>query len=202
MELYLLRHGRSCANDANLVTGDKADPLSPAGRKQAVASAKLLHQFNLDDCDTVRFVSDWKRAQETAALAVPDMPFTVDARLGETNAGMAAQMKLSTFNHAYPDFWTSFSPERPYPNGESHADLYTRMLAWTADLTKTFPTDAKVLAVTHAGPICAILHSVCKTDMVHFPIFLSANAALTKIEQTSADSWRLAFFSLSSEMAV
>lgn len=202
MELYLLRHGRSCANDANLVTGDKTDPLSPTGRKQAVASARLLHQFNLDDYDTVRFVSDWKRAQETAALAAPQMSFAIDARLGETNAGSAAQMNLRTFNQAYPDFWTSFTPHRPYPGGESHADLYSRVLAWTADLTKTFPPNAKVLAVTHAGPICAILHSVCKTDMVHFPIFLSANASLTKIEQTTADSWRLAFFSLSSEMVV
>lgn len=201
MELYLLRHGRSLANAANLVTGSKTDALCPIGREQAGAAAKLLHRFGLDSGRAVCFVSDWQRAQETAALAAPALHFTVDARLGETDAGTAAALPLDAFNRAHPCFWSSFSPDRAYPGGESHAELFARVLDWREDLENTLPSDATVLAVTHAGPICCLLHAVCKTEMAHFPAFLAANASLTKLEQPDGASWRLAFFSLTPEMA-
>lgn len=199
MELYLLRHGRSLANTAHLVTGSKADPLCPEGRGQARTATGLLRRFGLDGGNTVCFASDWERAKETAALAAPALHFTVDARLGETDAGAAAEMPLDEFNRAHPTFWSSFSPDRAYPGGESHAELSARVLSWQRELETTLPPETKVLAVTHAGPICCLLHAACKVDMIHFPTFLAANASLTKLERISGTPWRLAFFSLSPE---
>lgn len=200
MELYLLRHGRSLANTANLVTGRKTDILCPEGQKQARAASTLLRYFEIESGSTVSFVSDWERAKETAALAAPDMSFIIDARLGETNAGTAAAMSLDEFNQTHPVFWSSFKPDRPYPGGESHADLYARVLEWQEELEHTVPAGVKVLAVTHAGPICCLLHAACKTDMTHFPTFLATNASLTKLERTGTAPWRLVFFSLSLEV--
>ncbi len=197
MELYLLRHGLSLANVANLVTGNRTDVLCPEGRKQAEAAASLLRRFGLDGGDTVCFVSDWMRARETAALAAPEQCFTVDARLGETDAGAAAEMPLDEFNRAYPAFRSSFRPERAYPGGESHAELFARVLGWQKELETTLPSETKVLAVTHAGPISCLLHAVCRSDMAYFPAFLAANASLTKLERINGQPWRLVFFSLS-----
>ncbi|MDR1396725.1 MAG: histidine phosphatase family protein [Desulfarculales bacterium] len=202
MEIYLLRHGCSMANASNLVTGSKEDILCPEGREQARAASRLLHCFALDADDTTCFVSDWKRARETAALAAPTQSFCVDSRLGETDAGAAAEMDLDTFNRAYPAFWLSFTADRAYPGGESHADLYARVLNWRDEVENTLTPGAKVLAVTHAGPLCCLLHAACKVDMAHFPMFLAANASLSKLERVGAGSWRLAFFSFSYEMLV
>lgn len=200
MEIYLLRHGRSQANEANLVTGGKADILCLEGRRQAVAAAKLLHHCGLDNKDTLCFVSDWVRARETAALAAPSLFFHTEPRLGETDAGSVADMPQEEFTGAYPTFWSSFNPDRAYPGGESHAELHARVLAWLTEVVSMHPTDARVLAVTHAGPISCLLHAVCKVDMAHFPMFIAANASLTKLKSIGADSWSLTFFSLSPEM--
>jgi len=202
MELYLLRHGRSAANEKKLVTGDKSDDLTPEGREQAHAVKRLLALFNLDHPSTRCFVSDWQRARETAALVAPDREFIVDARLGETAAGSVANMALAAFTKEYPEFWNDFDPGRPYPDGESHRDLYDRVLAWRTDLENTLPYGARVLAVTHAGPVCCLLHAACKVSLEHFPMFLAANASLTKLERQKNASWRLAFFSLPLEAAL
>lgn len=200
MELYLLRHGLSQANVANLVTGSKRDALCAEGRKQAEAASRLLHRFGLDGGDTVCFVSDWERARETAALAAPALRFAVDERLGEADAGMAAELPLEEFNRAHPSFWSSFRPDRAYPGGESHAELFARVLDWQKELETTLPPESKVLAVTHAGPVCCLLHAACKVDIAHFPIFLAAHTSLTKLERTGETFWRPVFFSLAPEM--
>ena len=200
MELYLLRHGRSTANEKKLVTGDKGDDLCPAGKDQARAAGRLLRAFRLDHPSTRCFVSDWGRAQETALLAAPDRDFAVEARLGETFAGEAANMARTAFAEAHPLFWNDFAPDRPYPGGESHRDLYDRVLSWQKDL-EALPQETTALAVTHAGPICCLLHAACKVPLGYFPMFLAANASLTKLERRKDGAWRLAFFSLPPEAA-
>jgi broad specificity phosphatase PhoE len=198
MELYLLRHGCSEANELGLVTGDKDDALTSLGRKQALDASRTLDVCGLNAAGAPVFyrVSDWRRAAETASLIAPDREFVCDARLGETDAGSAAYLPVSEFNRLYPEFWTSFDPRRRYPNGESHQDLFARVLAWLEDEERTLPADSTILAVSHTGPVCCLLQAICKVDMAYFPMFRAGHASLTKMERSPGEPWRLAFFSL------
>jgi len=194
MDLFLLRHGRSVANERGLVTGSRHDALAPEGQEQARQAVALIARHGL--AFTFHVVSDWRRAQETAGIFCPEARFAVDARLGETDAGDAAEMPLAAFNRRYPEFWSDFSPQRRYPGGESHQDLYARVADWFEELDRTAPDDASVLAVTHAGPICVLLHCICRTDMRHFPMFLARNASLTHVCRDENKRWRLVSFSV------
>jgi len=167
--------------------------LTEEGRQQIRQARVLLDFYSLSF--THYWVSDWIRAKESALIFCPDAHFTVDSRLGETDAGAAADMPLADFTRSHQAFWQNFQPARKYPGGESHQDLYERAVAWLRELECSLSTGVSVLAVTHAGPICALLHFVCHVPMRDFPMFLSKNASLTKIEQKNGH-WRLSFFSL------
>ncbi|MDR1243412.1 MAG: histidine phosphatase family protein [Deltaproteobacteria bacterium] len=204
MELYLLRHGLSVANERGLVTGTKEDPLTEAGRRQAVQAALTLQSFGPEKAGSAWrcYVSDWRRARESAVLALPEREFSefseffIDARLGETDAGTAAALPLEEFQQKYPDFWGRFDPEHAYPGGESHQQLFTRALSWLSSVEAALPDEARVLAVTHAGPICCLLHHVCGVSMARFPAFLATHSSLTKVARGAGGVWRLVFFSL------
>lgn len=195
MEIFLLRHGISEANEKNLVTGNKLDSLSPKGIKQAALARKLIEYYGLN-FDTYYFTSNWLRAQETAKIVLPDKIFCIEPLLGETEAGKFGMMPIMEFNHHYPEFWQEFSVERPYPGGESHRSLFNRAIQWFETISNNFKQNSRILAVAHAGSICCILHHICHVSLDRFPVFLPENASLTKIERKSDNSWQLIFFSL------
>ena len=69
MNLYIIRHGISNANEKNLVTGDYNDPLSSKGIKQTkvLASSYKKNDFKFG----AYYTSQWKRAQDTAKILFP-----------------------------------------------------------------------------------------------------------------------------------
>jgi len=193
--LYFLRHGLSRANNLSLVNGKVDDPLTDRGRKQARAAGRIIAagDIRFDAC----FVSHWRRAQETAELAFPDARFTVDARLGETDPGEAAEVTFAELPKRYPEFKLPFDPLRPYPGGESHQQLYNRSVEWFEEAESSLPQEAIVLAVSHGGPICSILQYICKVDISYFPMFVPSNASFSKIIKGDTSRWKLQYFSLS-----
>ena len=176
MKLYLVRHGRSVANEKKLVTGTVSDPLSSAGQKQSTGLGNWLEQFNLRS--DAFFVSHWRRAQETANLAFSDNRWVVDERLGETDAGDVADWPVENFLSRYPDFYNSESNR--YPGGESHIDLYSRVTDWLEDI-QDYNYDS-VVAVAHSGPISCIFQKILNIDMSLFPAFLPLNASISCME--------------------
>lgn len=175
MILYLIRHGRSWANEQRLVTGTPSDSLSPAGREQAAALADWLSR------QAVRpgrfMVSHWNRARETAEIIFPRADWVTDNRLGETDAGLVANRPLPVFLEEQPDFYAN--PANHYPGGESHLDLNARALAW---LDEQLCNPCQSLAVAaHSGPITCILQHVLQVNMALFPAFLPAHATLSVV---------------------
>jgi probable phosphoglycerate mutase len=178
MMLYLFRHGKSHANVARLVTGTPADSLTDEGMMQAAAMRRWLMQAGVHAQRF--FVSNWLRAQQTAGCLFPDVDWTIDSRLGETNAGSVAEWSLDAFLGAYPEFYRNNSTA--YPNGESHQALNKRVIEWLSELLARSRPDEHVVAVTHSGPIACIVQHVLGIDMKHFPALLAAHASLTAIE--------------------
>lgn len=177
MKLYLLRHGEADANVKRLVTGTPEDSLTALGREQARGAGKLLARLEHNFAGA--FVSHWRRAQETAAYSCPELSFIEDKRLGETWAGAVASIPRTQFDADFPSFFQDFDPERAFPEGESHAQLYARCVEWIRECSAHFGPEDAVLCATHMGPISCFLHYAFAIPMLEFPRFRPANASVT-----------------------
>lgn len=177
MKLFLIRHGRSRANLKGLVTGTPSDKLTDEGVRQSTRMAAWLTEQGLSYADRY-FTSNWARAKETASLMFPNAIREADGRLGETNAGKAADWELQKFLEFYPNFYDSHLNR--YPEGESHFDLNSRVLGWLFDLSRQ-PCKT-CIAVCHSGPINCILQHISRIGMNRFPAYSIIHASLSTVE--------------------
>jgi len=180
MIFYLIRHGLSAANVARRVTGTPIDELVEAGRLQAENLGAWMREAGIQP--EAFFVSHWRRARQTALALYPEVSWTEDCRLGETDAGSAADLSQAQFLASWPDFHDS--PTNAYPQGESHLALDARVGAFWAELCAS-PLRSACL-VTHSGPISCILQRVLGVGMERFPAFLPAHASLSVLESEDA----------------
>ncbi len=174
MILYLIRHGQAKANIENRVTGTMSDALTECGREQVKLLRPLLHAEKFACC----YVSPWRRTQETWELLNISQVPVIAPEIAETYAGRVANWTKTQFNQAFPDYWDPFRPDRPYCGGESHGDLYRRVIQWLESVEKSFCNDEKILVVTHNGPINCLLHHADNTPMKDFPAYQVENASL------------------------
>lgn len=169
--LWIVRHGQSAGNVAAAraaSTGDAvievADrdvdvPLSELGARQARALGTWFAAQPRDERPTVVLVSPYRRAIETARLAIAsaglDLPasqFMVDERLRERELGMLNRLTRQGIAARYPEqaelrarlgkFYY-----RP-PSGESWCDVILRLRSVT-DLLRLQYGDERVLIVAH-----------------------------------------------------
>ena len=88
MSIYLIRHGKTEANEKRLYCGSTDLPLSEAGREELQS---LTYAITPE-----RFVtSGMKRANETLEILFGNVPFSVDSRFREMDFGLGQQMELS-----------------------------------------------------------------------------------------------------------
>lgn len=171
--IYLLRHGLSVGNEQKLVVSTIEDTLSSTGRKQAMAAGKWLKKNGLSFSRC--YVSQWRRAQETAELFLPDWEFTVDPRLGEMNLGEYSARSSSGGKGFIPSEY-----DRVFPGGESRRELFERCTSWLDEMTATLAPGESVLAVTHAGPIECLTQYISGVNPTFLPVYYPKNASLTK----------------------
>lgn len=193
--IYLIRHGLSVGNEKKLATATTKDPLSPAGRKQAIAAGAWLKKngISFSRC----YVSQWRRAQETAKLFLPDGEFIEDTRLGEMNLGEDSTRSFSGEKETLPSAY-----DHIFPGGESRRQLFERCASWLDEMTDTMLPGENVLAVTHAGPIECLTQYISGVDPSFLPVFYPKNASVTKFVYYdsqnlfgSRQGWMLEIFS-------
>jgi broad specificity phosphatase PhoE len=183
MNLYMIRHGISNANENKLVTGDTNDSLSSRGIEEAQKAAKNYKSIKLNF--SACYTSQWKRAQDTAKILFPKKKFVEESRIGETFAGNASSKYLDEFLIENPLFYKNNNNK--YPNGESHNDLYRRVISWLNEIYKIYK-DKNVLVITHSGPIrCFIIHAL-NISMESFSIITPINLSSTLIQYKSNNS--------------
>lgn len=195
MIIYLIRHGLSSANVSRLVTGTPKDELISLGSQQAELLGNWIREGGISP--NIFFVSQWRRAHQTAAALYPNAFWIEDGRLGEADGGSASDLPLDSFLASWPDFYSS--PENCYPQGESHLMLNARVIDFWMELISGQASSACL--VTHTGPISCILQHVLGIDMNHFPVFMPAHASLTVLEseknhRSLTNKFRLKGFSL------
>ena len=146
MRIYLIRHGKTEANEKRLYCGMTDIPLSETGK----AEVQDLHY----DVKNVRFLtSGMKRTDETLRLLFGDVPFETELRFREMDFGIFEMHSYEELKDTpeYQQWLTGDNEENVTPGGESGLGMQRRVLEAFSELR----TDTCL--VTHGGVIAAIM---------------------------------------------
>ena len=149
MTIYLIRHGKTEANEKRLYCGSTDTSLSKTGRGELAQ----LHY----DIENVRFLtSGMKRTNETLHILFGDVPYEVDSRFREVDFGIFEMRNYEELKDTL-DFqaWLTGDNEANIPPcGESGLQMKKRVLAALSEIRE----DACI--ITHGGVIAAIMEQL------------------------------------------
>ena len=146
MMIYLIRHGKTEANERHLYCGSTDLPLSDAGR----AELQQLHY----DIKNVRFLtSGMKRTNETLRILFGDVPNEEDSRFREVDFGIFEMRSYEELKDTpeYQIWLTGDNESNVPPSGESGMQMRKRVLEAFADLKED------TCIITHGGVIAALM---------------------------------------------
>lgn len=150
MILYLIRHGRTEANEKGLYCGSTDLPLSPAGREAMRGAGYSVP----GDC---RFLtSGMKRADETMAILFGDVPIETDPDLREVDFGdfeMRSYAELKN-DPSYLRWISGENEKNTPPRGESGEAMRRRVIRAVERIREG---GKNAVVVTHGGVIAAIM---------------------------------------------
>lgn len=156
MSIYLIRHGKTVANEQHLYCGSTDLPLSDGGREE-------LHSMRYDITPERFVTSGMKRTDETLRILFGNVPCSVDSRFREVDFG-AFEMKsyeILKDDPAYQIWLTGDNEANTPPGGESGVQMTRRVL----EAFREIP-DGTAL-ITHGGVIAAIMASLFPADGKH-----------------------------------
>jgi broad specificity phosphatase PhoE len=167
-QIYLVRHGQSEGNVAAEAADRDAleridvparDPdvvLSQTGREQAAALGQWLNDLPADQRPQIVWTSPYRRARETAEIALKacdmELDFRVDERLRDRDMGITDALTAAGIKAKYPEeaerrAWIGKFYYRP-SGGESWADVAFRVRSVLTDLANT-ENNERVLVTAH-----------------------------------------------------
>ena len=156
MSIYLIRHGKTEANEKRLYCGSTDLSLSAAGREELLSVRY--------DITPERFVtSGMKRTDETLQVLFGTVQYSVDARFREVNFGdfEMKSYEMLKDDPAYQAWLTGDNESNIPPGGESGAQMTRRVL----EALREIP-DGTAL-VTHGGVIAAIMANLFPREGKH-----------------------------------
>ena len=181
MEVILIRHGQSIANQKGLLISNSTDDLTNTGREQSKALA--LHLKGTIENADILVTSSWQRALTTAEIIFGSRinEAKIENRITETNAGLHGGWLESDFNRTFPDFYKDLS--RKYDGGESHKDMSLRVSEWVnSEILGKAKNTGLMVCVTHGGPISVVIqHLMGMPFEKRYPSFTVPNASYTKL---------------------
>ena len=149
-DLYLIRHGRTEANEKWLYCGSTDLFLSEAGEEEL----KKI-KYNVPE-NSVFITSGMNRTEQTLKILFGDVPHKADSRFREVDFGIF-EMKSYESLKKQGDYqaWISGDNEKNVPpDGESGEQMRKRVLEGLQDLQNE---DGDVILISHGGVIAAIM---------------------------------------------
>ena len=146
MTIYLIRHGKTEANEKHLYCGSTDLPLSETGRAE-------LQNIQYD-IKNVRFLtSGMKRANESLQILFGDVPYTVDSRFREVDFGIFEMHSYEELKDTpeYQKWITGDNESNIPPKGESGKQMTQRVLQAFSEIRED------TCLVAHGGVIAAIM---------------------------------------------
>ncbi len=178
MEIYFIRHGESEGNATDTHAGWAPIDLTEKGRQQAEHTRLLVKDLHFDAI----YVSDVKRAQQTASIVFPNEKYIYVPLLREMNntsmRGKNKEQMLSLCGEEYLRCRAAFDYAPLGMDCESSAHLMQRV----AELLRFFEQQPceTCAAVCHAGLIRAVAAHIIGFP-THTPPLRCDNASVSAI---------------------
>jgi alpha-ribazole phosphatase/probable phosphoglycerate mutase len=152
LDLTLVRHGATAWNEGGRWQGLTDNVLGERGVTEARRLGARLAGLAFDRAES----SDLARAVQTAELALPGRPLTLDPRLREIGFGEFEGLSVPEMA-AHPAYaaWQLDPWQYPPPGGESLGEVAARMQAWAAELP-----GGHTVAFSHSVAIRALLSAL------------------------------------------
>lgn len=149
MTIYLIRHGKTEANEKSLYCGSTDLPLSDTGREELCRVS-----YNIEN---VRFLtSGMERTNETLQILFGAVPFETDSRFREVDFGIFEMHSYEELKHtpAYQKWLTGDNETNIPPKGESAIQMKQRVLEALSEIKED------TVLITHGGVIAAIMQQL------------------------------------------
>jgi len=158
MKIYLIRHGKTTANEKHLYCGSTDLPLSENGIKE-------LRQikYDIDVKNTVFVTSGMQRTQETLKILFGDVGHVTDSRFKEIDFGI---FEMKSYNELkdtaeYQQWLNGDNYTNVAPKGESGAQMKKRVLAALSDVVAN---GKDTVIITHGGVIATIMANLFNSE--------------------------------------
>lgn len=177
MRIYIVRHGQTLHNKKSCYYGDLDFGLTDLGERQAISIGSMLKEVNFDKV----YVSERKRAYNTAELITNNNSFIIDPRLNERSFGEFEGLTYKEIEERYPrehklwiEDWLNFAPK----NGESYITMSNRVFRFMDELLNEDEVE-NILLVTHSGVMRALYCYVMNKNIDLFWKFSCENGDLS-----------------------
>ena len=152
--LFLIRHGRTRANEAHLYCGSTDLPLSPEGRQALLALRPRYSGCIPSGC--LYITSGMIRTEQTLELLFGPAAHRQDPRLREIDFGSFEMRSYEQLKDdpAYQAWLSGDNTANPTPGGESGQQMAARAWAAFVDARRT---GQEMVIVTHGGVIAALM---------------------------------------------
>ncbi len=145
--IYLIRHGQTALNHANVLQGRSDQPLNENGERQAREVGEVLRARGIV-FDRV-YSSPLIRAQQTARLIAGDVPLEIDERLIEMDYGPYEGLDLSHLPPEILAFFGDFA-HVPAPGGMEQLSSVVERLGLFLEDIRDIARKENILISTHA----------------------------------------------------
>ena len=166
MEIHLIRHGKTAANEEKRYYGKTDLPMSPQGID---CLAELHRQGIYPEIADLFFTSGLLRAEQTLAYLYGSVQRIALPELAEYHFG---QFEMKTHEELkeradYQAWITDDSGHLPCPDGESRQQFMSRILAGYGLLVEKAKAVESVVLISHGGVIASIMDHLFP-DVNHF----------------------------------
>lgn len=154
--LYILRHGRTRANDEGIYIGKTDLPLSEEGKDELRAMTQMYEYPKVERI----YSSPLERAIQSADILFPDREIVIVDNLKEMDFGVFEGVKAEeAVNLDSYKKWLKGGLDNPPPNGESLRNMLLRCYASLDAIIRNMMDDDVVRAavMTHSGILMNML---------------------------------------------
>ena len=190
--IYLVRHGQTEGNAANLAQGYTDVPLNETGRAQANLLGERLKNWHFDAI----YSSDSQRALQTAEPLLelrPDFEIETTPDLREKNYGICENFSWQQLQDEYPELFAQMldfetGSDTKFPGGESDREQSDRVARFTDAVVAKHDDDDTILFFGHGGSIRSAAAYKCNLRLEDKWRLQTDNASISAI--SSAPTWR------------
>ena len=149
MTIYLIRHGKTEANERKLYCGSTDLPLSEGGREE-------LRQLHYEIKNARFLTSGRSRTNETLKILFGDVPYEEDSRFREVDFGIFEMHSYEQLKDSpeYQAWLTGDNEANVPPGGESGEQMKARVLKALCEIKED------TVLITHGGVIAAIMQQL------------------------------------------